>query len=73
MRPVRSDLTAREWEVLDQLSAGKTTDQVADDLFLSVETVRSHTKSLYRKLGVHSRDELRDAVRALRTPPGEPE
>ena len=71
MRPVRSDLTAREWEVLDQLAAGKTTDQVADDLVLSVETVRSHTKSLYRKLGVHSREELRNAVRHLRTPSGE--
>lgn len=72
MRPVRSDLTAREWEVLDQLAAGKTTDEVADKLVLSVETVRSHTKSLYRKLGVHSREELRGAVRRLRTPDDEP-
>lgn len=71
MRPVRSDLTAREWEVLDQLAIGKTTDEVADELVLSVETVRSHTKSLYRKLGVHSREELRATVRRLRTPSGE--
>lgn len=70
MRPVRSDLTAREWEVLDLLAAGRSTDEVADELVLSVETVRSHTKSLYRKLGVHSREELRDSVRRLRTPSG---
>ncbi len=70
MRPVRSDLTSREWEVLDMLAAGYTPDQVADELVLSTETVRSHTKSLYRKLGVHSRSELAEAVRRLRTPPG---
>lgn len=71
MRPVRSDLTSREWEVLDMLAAGYTPDQVADELVLSTETVRSHTKSLYRKLGVHSRGELAEAVRRLRTRSGE--
>jgi DNA-binding NarL/FixJ family response regulator len=71
MRPVRSDLTSREWEVLDMLAAGYTPDQVADELVLSTETVRSHTKSLYRKLGVHSRSELAEAVRRLRTPSSE--
>jgi DNA-binding CsgD family transcriptional regulator len=35
---------------------------------LSVETVRSHVKSLHRKLGVHTRTELLDAVGRLREP-----
>ena len=57
MRPVRSNLTAREWEVLDLLCERKTTDQIAGELFLSSETVRSHVKAILRKLGVNSRDE----------------
>jgi DNA-binding NarL/FixJ family response regulator len=61
LRPVRSRLTDREWEVLDLLSTGATTDQIARNLVLSSETVRSHLKNLYRKLEVNSRD---DAVRA---------
>jgi NarL family two-component system response regulator LiaR len=66
VRPVRSALTSREWEVLDLLCERKTTDSVAGELFLSPETVRSHIKAIFRKLGVNSRqaaiaraDELR--------------
>jgi DNA-binding NarL/FixJ family response regulator len=57
LRPVRSQLTSREWEVLDLVCERKTTDEMAGELFLSPETVRSHVKSIYRKLGVNSRDE----------------
>jgi NarL family two-component system response regulator LiaR len=70
MRPVRSDLTAREWEVLDLIAAGLSTERIAEELVLSVETVRSHVKNLHRKLGVHSRAELLATVRRLRTPTG---
>ena len=55
MRPVKSPLTAREWEVVDLLYEGKTTDEIADALVLSTETVRSHIKNLMRKLGATSR------------------
>ena len=57
MRPVKSPLTPREWEVLDLLSEGKTTDQIADTLVLSRETVRSHVKNILRKLDARSREE----------------
>lgn len=57
LRPVRSSLTDREWEVLDLLCTGSSTDDIARALVLSAETVRSHLKNLYRKLEVSSRDE----------------
>jgi len=57
MRPVKSPLTAREWEVIDLLKAAKSTEQIADELVLSTETVRSHVKNILRKLGVRSREE----------------
>jgi NarL family two-component system response regulator LiaR len=57
MRPVKSPLTAREWEVVDLLCEGRSTDEIADTLVLSNETVRSHVKNLMRKLGARSRAE----------------
>jgi DNA-binding NarL/FixJ family response regulator len=66
MRPVRSTLTSREWEVLDLMCEGRSTDGIADDLFLSPETVRSHVKGILRKLEVTSRTEAVAVARRLR-------
>jgi NarL family two-component system response regulator LiaR len=57
LRPVKSPLTPREWEVIDLLAESKTTDEIADVLVLSSETVRSHVKNILKKLGVRSREE----------------
>jgi two-component system, NarL family, response regulator LiaR len=57
MRPVRSPLTSREWEVLDLMCEERSTTDIADELVLSIETVRSHVKSILRKLDVRSRGE----------------
>jgi DNA-binding NarL/FixJ family response regulator len=57
VRPVRSKLTPREWEVLDLLCAGLSVDQIADELVLARDTVRTHVKRLLRKLGAHSQGE----------------
>ena len=70
LRPVRSPLTPREWEVLDLLCAGFTVDEVTDALVLSSETTRSHLQRAMRKLGVHSRDAALEAVRELRASAG---
>lgn len=50
-------LTTREREVLALLARGHTDEGAAHALGISVHTVRSYTKSLFRKLGVHSRAE----------------
>jgi DNA-binding NarL/FixJ family response regulator len=65
-RPVRSRLTCREWEIIDLLAADTTTQQIADQLVLSADTVYSHIKSVLRKLGVHSRQEAITAADTLK-------
>lgn len=48
-------LTVRETEVLRRLADGLTTEQIAADLYVSVNTVRNHVNNIIRKLNVHSR------------------
>lgn len=66
VRPVRSKLTPREWEVLDLLCAGRTVDQIADELVLARDTVRTHVKRLLRKLGAHSQAEAISIANGIR-------
>jgi len=51
-------LTPRESEVLVQLQQRRSNAQIAADLHIGVETVRTHARSIFRKLGVASRREL---------------
>jgi DNA-binding NarL/FixJ family response regulator len=59
-------LSARELEVLLLLDDHLGTDQIAARLFISEHTVRSHVKSLLRKLGVSSRRQALEALAAAR-------
>ena len=60
-------LSAREVEVLLLLDEHLGTDQIARRLFISEHTVRSHVKSLLRKLGVSSRREALEALATARS------
>lgn len=66
MRPIQSVLTTREWEIVDQLCLSRSTEEIAEALVLSTETVRTHIKNIMRKLEVHSRAEVVSLVQRLR-------
>jgi PAS domain S-box-containing protein len=53
--PTELPLTKRQLEVLQLLAEGKSTQQIADELYLSKTTVRNHIAHLMANLGVHTR------------------
>jgi NarL family two-component system response regulator LiaR len=63
-------LTQREWDVLDLLAEGQSTERIAESLHLATETVRSHLKNIFRKLDARSRREAIAAARRLRDAAG---
>jgi NarL family two-component system response regulator LiaR len=71
LRPVKSPLTPREWEVVDLMATGATNDRIAEHLVLSTETVRSHVKNILRKLEVSSREDAVARVQQMRGEIGE--
>lgn len=59
----RFGLTAREVEVARCLAQGHSVKRTAQMLFLAPSTVQSYSKTIYRKLGIHSKQELIDLLR----------
>ena len=55
-------LTDRETEVFLLLAQGYGSQSISDKLVVSIYTTRAHTRSIYNKLGVHSRKDLMDLV-----------
>ena len=62
---VTEPLSESETRVLRYLPTHLTAPEIANELYLSVNTVSTHTRHLYAKLGVHSRHEAVDRARAL--------
>ena len=61
--PVMATLTPRQRRVAKLLLAGATIDEVSSELDISKETVRSHVKAIYERMGVTNRVELFDALK----------
>lgn len=54
-RNQNSPLSKRETEVLENVALGKSRRRIADELFIDMETVKTHIKNIYQKLDVHSK------------------
>jgi DNA-binding CsgD family transcriptional regulator len=58
-------ITPRELDILDQIAAGKSTREIAEALFVSENTVKTHASRLYDKLGVNRRTQAVQHARRL--------
>lgn len=63
---IKSPLTKRETEILKRLSEGLTREQTASELFINLNTVRTHVKNIYRKLKVTSKLEAITVAKKMR-------
>jgi len=61
-------LSLQERRVLRLLAAGRSNPEIAEELFVSVNTAKGHVKSIYRKLDVRNRLEASEAARGLTLP-----
>ena len=59
-------LSEREIEVLRLLTAGRSNPEIARDLYVSLNTVKAHVKSIFAKLEAHNRTEATHRARELR-------
>lgn len=56
------ELSVREEEVFDLLLEGLNREQIAQELSISAWTAKNHAASIYKKLGIHSREELKGLI-----------
>jgi len=70
-QPLVEPLSERELEVLQLLAEGVSNREIGRRLFISLPTVKSHTGSIYGKLGVHDRERAVTRARELALLPWE--
>ena len=58
-------LTSREQEILKMLGQNKSNQEMADELYLSISTVKTHLRSIFRKLGLRSRRDAQEILREM--------
>src|SRR5580704_8762115 len=61
-----SPLSKRETQILEQIAEGKSKGRIAAELFIDLETVKTHVKNIYSKLDVHSRADAITAAKKKR-------
>lgn len=62
------DLSFRESEILQFISQGKTNKLIAQELHISINTVKYHVKNIYEKLEISSRKEVVTKLNPLQNP-----
>lgn len=60
---MHTDITTKEFEVIQDIYDGLTNMQMADKHFVSINTIKTHVKKIYDKLDTHSRSETIAAIR----------
>jgi len=68
-QPLIEPLSERELEVLQLLADGQTNHEIAQALHVSINTIKTHLKNIYGKLGVHNRREATALAKKLRLTP----
>ena len=63
---LQTPLTNKEFEIVMSLIKGKTYSQIAQDHFISINTVNSHIKSIYSKMGIHNKVGVIKFIETLR-------
>jgi DNA-binding CsgD family transcriptional regulator len=64
--PDEFDISSREFEVLKLMAKGYSNKEIADELFISINTVKTHTSNLYSKLNASRRTQAVNEARRLR-------
>jgi LuxR family maltose regulon positive regulatory protein len=65
-QPLIEPLSEQEQRVLRLLAAGLSNPEIAEQLVISVNTVKTHVKNIYAKLNVNNREDARQAARQLK-------
>lgn len=63
--PQELELSGREMEVLQEIAQGHSNQEIADKLFVSLNTIKTHTNNIYSKLGVNRRTQALEKARKL--------
>lgn len=62
----KNEITRREKEIIELILNGLTNQEIADSLFITLQTVKDHTHNIFLKTGVRNRVELINIIRGFK-------